>query len=220
MENEYIYETIVLNAHAVAVIVADCDSPNPRFDWDSLGTIYVPKRVNRNYCYTEDSGVVDDVEDIEAIQRSKKTACYLPVYMYSHSGERFSTTPFSCRWDSGQIGIIACSKEEVRNWYQVKRVTKKVLAKAVAALNSEVETLDQYANGEVYSVWCFVGHNISQYKTFAELYENAEDRDNIGGYYGMKYATECANADLKGLWEHSPKGRQLTLDLTVEGVTV
>ena len=30
----------------------------------------------------------------------------LPVYMYNHSGICISTTPFSCKWDSGQIGYI------------------------------------------------------------------------------------------------------------------
>jgi hypothetical protein len=30
----------------------------------------------------------------------------LPIYLYDHSGLYIRTTPFSCPWDSGQIGFI------------------------------------------------------------------------------------------------------------------
>lgn len=30
----------------------------------------------------------------------------LPVYLYDHGGITISTTPFSCSWDSGQVGFV------------------------------------------------------------------------------------------------------------------
>ena len=30
----------------------------------------------------------------------------LPLYLFDHSGITLSTTPFSCPWDSGQVGVI------------------------------------------------------------------------------------------------------------------
>jgi len=37
----------------------------------------------------------------------------LPMYMYNHSGITISTTPFSCRWDSGQIGWVFISQNNI-----------------------------------------------------------------------------------------------------------
>jgi hypothetical protein len=35
-----------------------------------------------------------------------------PLYMYDHSGTTYSTSPFSCPWDSGRVGIIALLRSE------------------------------------------------------------------------------------------------------------
>jgi len=40
-----------------------------------------------------------------------------PVYAYIHGGITVSTTPFSCRWDSGVLGFIrTTSKESAEKW--------------------------------------------------------------------------------------------------------
>lgn len=39
---------------------------------------------------------------------------FLPVYMYDHSGITINTVGFTCRWDSGQLGYIYCTKERFR----------------------------------------------------------------------------------------------------------
>jgi hypothetical protein len=74
---------------------------------------------------------------------------WLPVYAYIHSGTRLNTTGFSCPWDSGQCGIIWCTKERaVREWGN-KSYTKKVESAARKQLDGEVETLDAYYSGAV-----------------------------------------------------------------------
>lgn len=61
-----------------------------------------------------------------------------------------STKPFSCPWDSGQVGWIHVSLSKVREEYGVKRVTKKIREQAISMLEQEVEEYSQYLSGEIY----------------------------------------------------------------------
>lgn len=74
----------------------------------------------------------------------------MPLYMYDHSGITISTSPFSCPWDSGQVGWVFVSKEKARVEYGVKRISQKLREKVVGVILAEVETYDQYLRGEVY----------------------------------------------------------------------
>jgi hypothetical protein len=75
-------------------------------------------------------------------------AVVLRVYMFSHGGETFNTTGFSCPWDSGQVGFIFASKESVRKEYSVKRVTKKTMNLVRKVLVAEIEEYDRWIRGE------------------------------------------------------------------------
>lgn len=68
----------------------------------------------------------------------------LPLYLYDHSGITMRTTPFNCRWDSGQVGWIVCDKEII-NWE-----FNGEMEKTKQALIDEVATYDMYLGGEVY----------------------------------------------------------------------
>ena len=59
----------------------------------------------------------------------------LPVFMYNHGGIIIRTSPFSCSWDSGQIGWVA-TNEEFSDPEQV--------------LKDTIEEYNQYINGEIY----------------------------------------------------------------------
>ena len=74
----------------------------------------------------------------------------IPLYLYDHGGITISTTPFSCPWDSGQVGFIVLSKKRIRDMYAIKRVTKKWLDRAMAELDAEVKTYDSYLCGDGY----------------------------------------------------------------------
>ena len=97
-------------------------------------------------------------------------AVIMPLYLYDHSGLSISTTPYSCRWDSGQIGFIFATKEDVRSNFKVKRVTSKLVERTREILLAEVEEYDSYLKGEVFgfiledlegneieSFWGFIG---------------------------------------------------------------
>ena len=82
----------------------------------------------------------------EYLEKVHDLAVCLPIYMYDHSGIALSTKPFSCPWDSGQVGFIFVSKEKLRKEYGVKRVTASLVSKAKCMLIAEVELYSQYLN--------------------------------------------------------------------------
>lgn len=71
----------------------------------------------------------------------------LPLFLYDHSGITMNTSGFSCPWDSGQVGIIYVSNEEI-----VKEFGKgkKAREKAANLLRSEVEAYDRFLTGQVF----------------------------------------------------------------------
>jgi hypothetical protein len=62
----------------------------------------------------------------------------LPLYLYDHGGLTIKAAPFSCPWDSGQVGFI----------YAERNCTEYPDLKA--GLLSEVEVYDQYLRGDVW----------------------------------------------------------------------
>ncbi|MBE3585396.1 MAG: hypothetical protein IMW94_04390 [Thermoanaerobacter sp.] len=98
-------------------------------------------------------GDTDRVERMTPEQRERvvrENAIILPLYLYDHSGLAMNTTGFSCPWDSGQVGWIYVTKEKVREWFGVKRVTRKVRDRAVAVLEAEVKEYSQWLKGDTY----------------------------------------------------------------------
>jgi hypothetical protein len=143
---------------------------NPR-EWDNLGTMLC----NHNrYSLGDKSFNSNDYDGwIGALSGEagrENDIIFLPLYLYDHSGITMNTTGFSDPWDSGQVGWIYVTKEQVRKEYSVKRITNKLYDKVLDILRSEVETYDQYLTGEVY------GFTL-------EDEENGVD-DSCGGFYG------------------------------------
>lgn len=123
-------------------IVNDVDPFNPRDDRE-FSTIYYSSSRYR---------LGDERVSKEEIDRiiEDKDMVYLPVYAYIHSGVMLNTSGFSCPWDSGMSGVIAVSKDKIRQEYNTKRITKKILDQVTSRLKAEVEEFSQYLNGEVY----------------------------------------------------------------------
>jgi hypothetical protein len=87
----------------------------------------------------------------------KDALIVLPLYLYDHSGITMSTGSFGCPWDSGQVGLIVCTKARaVKEWGgKSKRYTKAVQEKAIACLEAEVEVYDAHIRGN-YVLACAV----------------------------------------------------------------
>lgn len=183
-------ETLEYRGHTIKINNDTClDSPR---EWDNLGTMYF---FHRRY----DLGDKHNFNSPEDLQENitGKTHLILPVYMYDHSGITINTTGFSCRWDSGQLGIIAVSKEKIRKEFSAKIISKKLKERVYKLLDGEVKTYDQFLRGDVY-----------YYVT-----EDAEENsiDSCGGFYGLD---DCITGAKESI-DYNVKrcGEQLALSL-------
>lgn len=72
------------------------------------------------------------------------------VYLYDHSGLALSTGPFSCSWDSGPLGFIYETRENIRKEFGIKRISPKLEQQILDRLRDEIQLLEHWANGSVY----------------------------------------------------------------------
>jgi len=129
-----------------------------------------------------------DYDEIELVQKAEKAGLIFtqrPLYLYDHGNITMSTTPFSCPFDSGQVGVILVLKETIRHEFNVKRfgkkVTQRMMEMAHRHIDSEVSSYDSYISGDIYML---------QF-----LNSKGEVEDSIGGFYGD-------NVELNGMLEH------------------
>ena len=112
------------------------------------------------------------------VKKQLKDAVYIkPVHYYNHSGCGISTSysyPYDCPWDSGTIGFVVVTKEDIRKNWNIKRVTDKYIDMAIKQAEAEVETLNQYISGEVYG--------------FVHEDKDEEHVDSCWGFYGDDFA--------------------------------
>lgn len=158
-------------------IKQDIDPMSPR-DWDNLGTMA---------CW-HGRYQLGDIQPTEAptefLQDLPNGTVILPLYLYDHSGLTMSTSPFSCPWDSGQVGIIYVTPETM----QQEMVDTVEAAQKI--LMSEVETYDQYLRGDTYY---FVVETESTCSLGEKHYETI---DGVGGYFGY----EATVAEVESMW--------------------
>lgn len=179
-------ETNSTESPLVLKVLQDQDPLNPRTDWDNLGTMAL---FHKRYTlgdeghglYTSDFEGWEEMED--HLYRKCDAAVVLPVYMYDHSGITIQTRPFSCGWDSGQVGFIFMSKAKAREAWGVKRISKKLLGKITEALECEVKVYDQYLTGDV---WGYVVET-----------EDGEHVDSCWGFFGEEEARSEGESALK-----------------------
>ena len=125
----------------------------------------------------------------QAISNKENVAIIEPLYMYDHSGLTVATTPFQCRWDSGQVGFVIVTKEQIRENFVVKRVTKKLIKRASELLQGELKTYNQDLSGDVYGFTC---------------YKDGDAVDSCCGFYGT-------NPNENGMFDSVPKEFEVLL---------
>ena len=140
-------ETIEYKGHKIQ-IEQDQDPMNPRDD-DNLGTMVC---FHGRYSLGDQNHGIDPDQFKgwgkmrEYIGQELNAYVILPIYMYDHSGITIRTTPFSCPWDSGQIGFIYVTCDKLKG----EGLMKRTQAEIQKYLEGEVETYDQYLRGDVY----------------------------------------------------------------------
>ena len=176
----------------------DSDPMSPR-DWENVGTMACwHSRYNlgdeqptwqadvwlrdlaAEHVKAYDVNLISD-ENIQRIL--DKHFLILPLYLFDHSGISISCAPFSCPWDSGQVGYIYCTKEEGLHECRSEET-------ALKCLETEVETYDQYLRGDI---WGFI---VEKWVGCAECGRGEwEEVDSCWGFYGT-------NVEENGMLDH------------------
>ena len=161
-------------------IYSDDMSENPRESWDQLSQmVCFHKRYNLGDEHEYSS---DDFNNWNHLKRQLKKdgALFIkPLYMYDHSGITIKTTPFSCQWDSGQIGFVFTTQDKINEFFDEaddEKIEKCIL--------SDVETYDHYLTGEVYG--------------FITKDKDDNEIDSCWGFYGYDFENNGLLETAKG----------------------
>lgn len=161
-------------------IKQDTDLDESPREWDNVGTMVLN---HQKYDLPNEADINTDGfkswKEIEVyLRKEKKAFIIFPVFMYDHSGISISvskTYSYNCRWDSGQIGFIYCTKEDIKK----EKFTKK---KAEKCLIQEIDTYNDYLTGNIYE---FVLYELKTCKCCSHIEEQV--LDSCGGFYGSDF---------------------------------
>jgi len=151
---------------------------------------------HRRYDLPNDTSIDSDCfnswGDMEAeIYKQYDVLECLSVSMYDHSGVHIYEGHPTCPWDSGRIGFVFLDKQEVRKWYNVKRISRKTKEKAVACMRAQLKGYAAYVNGETYSY----------------TIEDSEGDivDSCGGFIGSDHEESGLLEDARSFIDHEVK---------------
>lgn len=187
-----------LNGVTYRLSIYPDETPESPREWDNAGTMVCwhrhynlgdeqPKETASEFLKA--LSCIEYDGDDEKIERSMvekaiaKNFIMLPLYLYDHSGITISTGPFSCPWDSGQVGFIYISKERAIKEWGKKVCSQAVRRKAIKCLQQEVETYDQYLRGDIY------GFSIERKEVCDKGHEHWVDENSCWGFYGSEFKT-------------------------------
>lgn len=121
-------------------------------DDDSDFGVFVAGHRRRNI------GTLNGEEGRQFMEDLEEGAFKIPVYAYEHSGIALSTSPFSCRWDSGQVGWWVFTSENLVRIYNED--TPETRAKALEGVKHQLSYLNDISDGNVwgYEIVDFDGH--------------------------------------------------------------
>lgn len=143
-----------------------------------------------------------DIDYIVNCENAKNYIVCKPVYMYDHSGQTISLSPFGCRWDSGCCGYIFVFKDKILNEFE--RATKdnwRDIADEI--IQSEIDVYDSYIRGEVYGYCLEEGHTVEHKDLITgAIWTSTEYEvvDSCYGFYG-DCNLEILHAALGDDWE-------------------
>lgn len=142
-------ERVRYRGHLVKVEY-DPEPANPRTEYDNVAELWCWHR--RYNLGDEDKVPSRDPMSADEIRRYIKEdgdEVYemLPLFLYDHSGITMRTAPFSCPWDSGQVGWAIVRKSAALK-EQPSRFRRRQWA--LRMIRAEVETYDHFLTGQVY----------------------------------------------------------------------
>lgn len=115
-----------------------------------------------------------------ALQRVlDRNTVMLPLYLMDHGLIGMSTGDYGDPWDSGQVGWIYLTRADIIREWGWSVLTKARRAKLIDTMRAEVETYDQYLQGDVY------GFVIEESIHCAACrHTHTEQLDSCWGFYG------------------------------------
>ena len=162
-----------------------CDpEPQDHRDFDNLGIMLCA-----HGRYTLGDEQFNDRESLDQRLHQLNPVIKLPLWLLDHSGLAMQTGSFASdaqQWDSGQVGWIVATKEDILKSYKVKpkRLTKKMIKNAEQSLRNEVADYDNYLQGNVYGYELF---EVTKCTTAGfEDEEHEKEVDSCWGFYPMK----------------------------------
>jgi hypothetical protein len=188
-------KNIIETTHFVYFIDIQQDTypSNPRIEWANLGTLCIPH--NRYLLSDKDTptsidelkyllGVETDKNEYEyyGIEPKSFKGVYVPISLYIHSDICIRSGGIN-----GADGYAYVSKETLLKEYGGKILTAKLKAKAVAMLEGEIKTFNQYLTGDVWGYQIYRVYK-NEYPNFSEFGEDeykelGENLDSCWGYY-------------------------------------
>lgn len=174
-----IIKEISLEEQKILQIVRDEDPHNPRAD-DTFSTMlcfHSGYNIGDNHSYNKDDyGGWDSLKHF--IVKDERPLIIKELHMYDHGGIAISTSPFSCRWDSGQIGYVWISQNHIDHigcHMQDSETWQDYINRLDRYLENEVTEYNDYLQGNVYgfqllddnknvidSCYGFIGDDFSQ----------------------------------------------------------
>jgi hypothetical protein len=176
MNEQAVHKEHKLKDGHILQIFQDTWTESPR-SWDNLGTMAI---FHKRYNFGDEVDFASDdfgnwSEMQEHIINNLKAAVCLPIYMYDHSGITINTQGFACPWDSGQVGFIYVTADDLKAEGITEEEGKQIL-------EQEVWTMDTYITGNVYGF---------------HLIKDGETKDSCSGFYGE-------NTSSNGMLDHIP----------------
>lgn len=158
---DHIIESFEFKGHTINVICDD-NPLNPREEFDNLANMvcfHSKYNIGDGHDYSNPETFFADITDLDTYENTEEEIqnrfsemeangdiYILPVYLYDHSGTTISTTPFSCPWDSGQVGFIYVTRETLEK----EMLADKTPEEIHSYLKNEVVEYNNYMTGDVY----------------------------------------------------------------------
>ena len=143
----------------------------------------------------------------DLMELAEREYCISPLYLFDHSGLSISMSDFRDRWDSGQVGWVYVSHEQIKKEFGA--VTPETIEKAETLLRGETERYDCYLSGQCYgfrfykdgaetdSCWGFLGQ-LDEIQDDIEGYLPDDCKGITGGLY--LYEPPVRDVDVSDFW--------------------
>jgi hypothetical protein len=142
--------------------------------WYSAGSYDAPLDSERGIVADD---ILENMRTDDLLDLAEKAYIIKPLFLYDHSVQSISTRSFRRRahhadWDSGQVGVVYVSFENIKKEYG--EVSPESIEKANKVITAEVEDYDRYIRGESYGFRLFEGgEEVDSCWGFLESFDDA-----------------------------------------------